>query len=962
MIALLAALLSASPSAAAQLLQAGRTAEAVPLLEKALREHPRDARVANDLGSALDRLGRREEAEAAYRRAIRLDPARFPAYGNLTSMLAQAPDRWDRADEVLALMGQGLARARAPDARLWLAIRVAGFERAVGRTSAARGRLEALQEARPGPAHAQQIRDLLDRIELDERARALEDWPEPALTPAQEEALRMAERQLAAGDARGALLAAERIRAAEPSSRPVRRLAAHALESLGRIDEAARELRVVTQLAPSDAPAWRKLGEILGEHGGLLEADLADEALQQALSLEPAWTSLWLLRARLALRQGRPRDALRHLERLERAGAAGEESLRLQATAKAQEALSPAAKARPRGAREPSPQARQLLQEARDLGSTETPDRTRERIARALDDSPGFIEAAAALVAIGGTVPASTVEALSDDGPALLELAAQVRRANGPLTAIAPLIDRAVALEAPEARWFRALLRFEQLDRSGTLDDLVAYAAQPQPLRLAEARALRSRLLPPPRIDGAPLEARLRLLEGRPEAAIAALGTRCAAGVPAPRLLALGRVHEYAAEPGAAFSCYRLAAQAGEVEGLRRLSRLGARVVDPSAAPELEVAVKTGIPEAHWALARIALQAGHAGEALGGIARFLAAAAPDEPLVPEAIAARDRILRTSSAAADRRFRLLAAAAGCLALVAMSLFRLRGGASVARAVRLAPLLYPVVARAASELRHDVVKHRANVLGMLAEPGTRRADVARALSSPESAAAVVARRYAQLRTAARGQGITLRRLARDPVFGPFARDLSRAEKLLASPSGGERELAAIDRRIRETHAARLASLLKLAPRTCLDAGAVTGWIRDVEAELRRGGERRAPPSLLVQGPGLAFPVEESVLSTIFANLLRNAWSAAGANGHVIVRVGEERDAAGRKLMTLLVGDSAPHAISIETIEQRESGRGLAIVRDLTREWQGHLTVREEEAPWTKAVGACFPAPAA
>ena len=49
-----------------------------------------------------------------------------------------------------------------------------------------------------------------------------------------------------------------------------------------------------------------------------------------------------------------------------------------------------------------------------------------------------------------------------------------------------------------------------------------------------------------------------------------------------------------------------------------------------------------------------------------------------------------------------------------------------------------------------------------------------------------------------------------------------------------------------------------------------------------------------------------------------------------------------------------------VSLEAIEQRESGRGLALVRDLTREWQGHLVVRAEEPPWKKAVGACFPAP--
>jgi hypothetical protein len=78
--------------------------------------------------------------------------------------------------------------------------------------------------------------------------------------------------------------------------------------------------------------------------------------------------------------------------------------------------------------------------------------------------------------------------------------------------------------------------------------------------------------------------------------------------------------------------------------------------------------------------------------------------------------------------------------------------------------------------------------------------------------------------------------------------------------------------------------------------------------------------------------------------------------------LVRLGEERDAAGRRLVTLLVGDSSASELTLDTIESRESGRGLAIVRDLTREWQGHLVVRREAEPWHKSVGACFVAPQA
>src|SRR5207248_7049094 len=172
------------------------------------------------------------------------------------------------------------------------------------------------------------------------------------------------------------------------------------------------------------------------------------------------------------------------------------------------------------------------------------------------------------------------------------------------------------------------------------------------------------------------------------------------------------------------------------------------------------------------------------------------------------------------------------------------------------------------------------------------------------------------------------------------------------------GGEAELGRIEQGVREQHSARLASLLRLGPRTRLDAGAVAGWIRDVEAEMRRGGSPWTAPSILLQKMEVEFPVERGALSTIFANLLRNA-QAAAAGGEVIVRLGEERDAAGRNLTVLLVGDSSANTVTFDAIEQRESGRGLALVRDLTREWQGHLVIRTEEPPWKKAVGACFPA---
>jgi hypothetical protein len=48
-----------------------------------------------------------------------------------------------------------------------------------------------------------------------------------------------------------------------------------------------------------------------------------------------------------------------------------------------------------------------------------------------------------------------------------------------------------------------------------------------------------------------------------------------------------------------------------------------------------------------------------------------------------------------------------------------------------------------------------------------------------------------------------------------------------------------------------------------------------------------------------------------------------------------------------------------LSLDDIEQRDSQRGLGIVRDLVRRWGGYMIVRDETAPLVKSVGAVFPA---
>jgi tetratricopeptide (TPR) repeat protein len=953
-------------------LRAGKTAEAATLFGRAAEHDRASAVYATDYGFTLGKLGRRGEAEAALRGAIEKDPKRFYAWVNLADLLADDPARWERRDAIVAFLEKGLeGLADDSNGRLNLSLGIASFERSVGRTGAARARLAPLladgAEALT-PVQRKRVLDALDAIRFDERARALEPWPAPPIAAGDARLADDAAAALAAGRAEDARATADGLARRYPSWERARALRGRALEALGRVDEAAADLGVAVNLAPSDAEAWRALGRLLALRGGALEAERADEALRHALALEPAWSDLRELRRELSRR---------------RAGSA---------------APAPA----PAGAG-PTEHARALFEQAQDLIDVGDPAGLgRELIARALAESPGYVGAAITSYALTGAVPAATVDALWNDGEALWALVDGVRRvAGGPIRAgapphasapprtsaadalVRPWIDRAVALDVQEARFSRALARAAAGERAGALEDLVAYVArEPRPAHLAEARALRAGLAkqesgaqPTPE-----LLARIRLLEDEPDAALRALGGACAPGVPVDRLVALGVVHEYAGRLVEARACYERAASrgSGEDPASTRLARLDARLPDDALAvvarAPLERAASRGSAAALWSLARRSAAAGEVEAALDGADRALDAAAahPDvaDVWVPDARAARNRWAAAGEEqrlAARERRRRAALGGGALVALAFVLYARRrwGGATLVRALERRPALFPEVARVVGELRHDVLKHRAGVLGMAADADVSLDDLRRALLEPRPTSLVVADAYDGLARAARGQGLTLRPLAREPALGALAADLARVERLLSAPRLDVARVLALDERLRGAHAERLAALLQQGPRTRLDPTTLSDWIGAVEATVRADGGRWVAPALALVDLDVEFPVEGAALSAIFANLLRNAQAAAvtsagdAAEGRVIVRVARERDVTGQALVSLEIGDSAPGTLTLEAIEARESGRGLAIVRDLARTWRGHLVIRPEPAPFTKVVGACFPA---
>ena len=579
-------------------LRAGNVAQAATLFAAAVEHDPGNAGYATDYGFALGRLGRRAEAEALLRAAIDKDPRRVYAWVNLAEIYADDPTRWERRDAIIAFLEKGLEATKEDQKRRFnLVLGLANFERAIGRTVAARARLKPLLavDADPPLSRAQRKRvlDLLEALALDDRAHALDDWPRPEIARADTAQAAAAARALDTGHADDALALAEPLVQRYPTWPRALVLRARALEAAGRVDEAARDLEIAVNLAPSDAVAWRTLGKILAQHGGALEAERADDALRNALTLEPGWTDLRELRDKLARRR-----AVGHAPPV------------------------------PGRATVPSDIARGLYQQAEEWIHVGDPvGLGRELLEQALADSPGFVAAAVSSYAISGKLPPATLEALKNDGPGLWALAAGVRKlgqtgkkpgSDDVEALVGPLIDRAVALDVQEARFARAIARAAAGDRAGAIADLTAYIArEPTPDHLAEARALRAEIedRASPRGDSRPspqLLARIRLLEDKPEAALRALGGPCTGEIPADRLVALGLVNEYANQLATARVCYELAAAAGGTagaSGLVRAANLYARLPDAElrkADRRTLAAAAARIGAAEWALARIA--------------------------------------------------------------------------------------------------------------------------------------------------------------------------------------------------------------------------------------------------------------------------------------------------------------------------------------------------------------------
>jgi tetratricopeptide (TPR) repeat protein len=293
-----------------RLLRQGRTAEADSLLGKALEQGEPDVELGIMWGRVRLQLGNLPGAESAFRLVLEAEPDNGQALAGLAEVFARDPASWDRRQALHAFLEESIARLLAlgtddgARSAVTASIGLADFERAVGLTVDARARLNALSTANLLPEQRRLLGILQGHLDRDDQVRALENWPDPVLTPTLLAALDRAQDELARQNAAQALKAVDVLLATQPTWKESLRLRSQCLISLGRHDDAMATLEALTRLAPTDAQAWRSLGLLLAQMGGRSDMALARMSLTRALALAPGYSDLWLPRAQVSLRLG----------------------------------------------------------------------------------------------------------------------------------------------------------------------------------------------------------------------------------------------------------------------------------------------------------------------------------------------------------------------------------------------------------------------------------------------------------------------------------------------------------------------------------------------------------------------------------------------------------------------------------------------------------------------------------
>ncbi len=259
--------------------------EARTLLETSLRIEPNNPEAHNNLGVALQRLGRLDEAAQEHREALRL----FPNYAEALNNLGIVAEQQGRLEEAVAHYTAAITLQPRERKRVEAYHNLGSALQKLGRYDEAMAQIEHALRINPNYADARDnlATTLLRAGRADE---AIAQYKEAIrLKPGYAEAHNNLGTVLAkAGRLEEAIAEFNETIRLKPDAALTHVNLADALRRLGRRDEAVTALKTAIRLQPDLAFAHYSLGNLLHDMG---QIEGAVREYQEALRLEPAATS-----------------------------------------------------------------------------------------------------------------------------------------------------------------------------------------------------------------------------------------------------------------------------------------------------------------------------------------------------------------------------------------------------------------------------------------------------------------------------------------------------------------------------------------------------------------------------------------------------------------------------------------------------------------------------------------------
>jgi tetratricopeptide (TPR) repeat protein len=268
---------------------------AVAQIEDALRVAPDRSGTYSNLGALELSLGKRAEAEEAFKKAVELQPTSVPAH------LALGNFYW--LTDRLAAAEQSLKQALALDPRHALTNRaLASFYLATNRLPEAEQPLKAVFEVTKTAASAVVLEEYYVTTGQDAAARAI---LEPMLSDPKTSAtanVRLAALDYKSGQREGAYKRLASVLEKESGNLQALLIKASFLLAEGKLDEALASANTATERHPDSAPAFFALGRIQSIRR---QPDAAIAAYQEVLHINPRATEAKIALGQLQLGQGR---------------------------------------------------------------------------------------------------------------------------------------------------------------------------------------------------------------------------------------------------------------------------------------------------------------------------------------------------------------------------------------------------------------------------------------------------------------------------------------------------------------------------------------------------------------------------------------------------------------------------------------------------------------------------------